>query len=87
MLLAIVLPLLSTGEYFVFYFVATSECCNIFFWLWLLVNAEGCLLAIVLPFLNAGEYFVGYCHALNECLTKLSIIMPLVKVGEFFVGY
>ena len=32
-LMAIVLPLVNAGDYFVTYYLATSDCLRIFFWL------------------------------------------------------
>ena len=53
--MAIVLPLVNAGGYFVDHCLAMQE--NI-------------LLAIVMPIMKAGKYFVGYCVAISECWSK-----------------
>ena len=80
-LLAVILPSLNTGEYFVVYsldisetgeyFVvyclAISECWGIFCWLLSCHYSmlEHILLVIVLLLVNAEEYFVGYCLVIS----------------------
>ena len=68
-LLAIVLPLVKAGIYFVGYSLAISECWRIF-WRTIfmaLVNAGEYFVGYCPAFGKAGEYFVGYCLAISQC--------------------
>ena len=63
-LLAIVLPLLNAGEYFIGHCLSISECRRIFVAIVLpLLKQENILLAIVLSLMIAGEYLLPMsCH-------------------------
>ena len=67
-LLAIVMPLVNAGEYFVGYSHAISECWRIFCWYCLaLLDAGEYFFAFVMPIVNAEENFVCYFLAISEC--------------------